>query len=141
MNCPRCLDVELLEKDRDGITVDGCPRCRGIWLDRGELERLVASVAKHHDDDDRREDKHDRDRDRDRDRPKAQAPSAQAQSGLAGLGRDRESQKSSHERDRDHDRDRDRDKDRDHRHDSQRYPGDRKRKPRTWLESLTDLFD
>lgn len=45
MNCPRCTDTELLERDRDGITVDGCPRCRGLWLDRGELERLLARAA------------------------------------------------------------------------------------------------
>lgn len=112
MNCPRCTDVELLEKDRDGITVDGCPRCRGIWLDRGELERLVASVAKHHDDEDRdrHKSKHDHDRD--------------------------------HEKDKDRDRDRDRDRDSyKAKHDHERYPGDRKRKPRSWLESLTEMFD
>jgi hypothetical protein len=30
------------ELDRDGITIDRCRSCRGIWLDRGELERLTA---------------------------------------------------------------------------------------------------
>ena len=44
MNCPRCK-ASLSELDRDGITVDRCDRCRGIWLDRGELEKLLARRA------------------------------------------------------------------------------------------------
>jgi len=43
MNCPRCLS-SMAELDRDGITLDRCERCRGIWLDRGELEKLLAGV-------------------------------------------------------------------------------------------------
>jgi Zn-finger nucleic acid-binding protein len=42
MNCPRCHDSVLFEIDRDTITIDRCDRCRGIWLDRGELEKLLA---------------------------------------------------------------------------------------------------
>ncbi|HEX7877804.1 MAG TPA: zf-TFIIB domain-containing protein [Candidatus Eisenbacteria bacterium] len=42
MNCPRCDVVVLDEKTRDGVVIDACPRCRGIWLDRGELEKLIA---------------------------------------------------------------------------------------------------
>lgn len=42
MNCPLCVDVHLDVTHRHGIEVDVCPRCRGIWLDRGELDRLVA---------------------------------------------------------------------------------------------------
>lgn len=41
MRCPVCLDTELVEHIRDGIEVDHCPRCRGMWLDRGELEKLL----------------------------------------------------------------------------------------------------
>jgi Zn-finger nucleic acid-binding protein len=42
MHCPRC-EVEVLEeRTRDGVTIDSCPSCRGVWLDRGELERLIA---------------------------------------------------------------------------------------------------
>ncbi len=41
MKCPRCDDATLTELDRDGVTVDRCPQCRGIWLDRGELEKLL----------------------------------------------------------------------------------------------------
>ena len=42
MNCPRCAGMVLAERERDGIVVDTCPQCRGVWLDRGELERLQA---------------------------------------------------------------------------------------------------
>ncbi|MFN0248462.1 MAG: zf-TFIIB domain-containing protein [Kofleriaceae bacterium] len=41
MNCPRC-SRSMSEVDRDGITIDRCNSCRGIWLDRGELEKLIA---------------------------------------------------------------------------------------------------
>jgi Zn-finger nucleic acid-binding protein len=41
MKCPRCQDAVLDEREREGVTVDACPTCRGVWLDRGELERLV----------------------------------------------------------------------------------------------------
>ena len=40
MKCPRCPDAVLEEREREGITVDGCRTCYGVWLDRGELERL-----------------------------------------------------------------------------------------------------
>ena len=39
--CPRD-GAELVEVERDGVMIDACPTCRGIWLDRGELEKLVA---------------------------------------------------------------------------------------------------
>ena len=46
MHCPRC-DVEVLEeRERDGVTVDVCPKCRGVWLDRGELEKIIARAAR-----------------------------------------------------------------------------------------------
>lgn len=45
MKCPRCETIVLDERDRDGITVDICRQCRGVWLDRGELERLIARAA------------------------------------------------------------------------------------------------
>jgi Zn-finger nucleic acid-binding protein len=40
MLCPVCK-VELRMTDRQGIEVDYCPTCRGIWLDRGELDKLL----------------------------------------------------------------------------------------------------
>lgn len=42
MFCPRCETESLAERTRDGVTIDHCPSCRGVWLDRGELERLIA---------------------------------------------------------------------------------------------------
>ncbi|MCC7538484.1 MAG: zf-TFIIB domain-containing protein [Deltaproteobacteria bacterium] len=45
MHCPRCGTSELVERDRDGIVVDVCTTCRGIWLDRGELEKLIARAT------------------------------------------------------------------------------------------------
>lgn len=44
MRCPVCLDADLVPHIRDGIEVDHCPRCRGMWLDRGELEKLLDLV-------------------------------------------------------------------------------------------------
>ncbi|MCC7106785.1 MAG: zf-TFIIB domain-containing protein [Chloroflexi bacterium] len=40
MLCPSCR-VELKLADRQGIEIDYCPRCRGVWLDRGELDKVV----------------------------------------------------------------------------------------------------
>ncbi|MGC8659035.1 MAG: zf-TFIIB domain-containing protein [Desulfomonilaceae bacterium] len=40
MLCPTC-NVDLLLSERLGIEIDYCPKCRGIWLDRGELEKLI----------------------------------------------------------------------------------------------------
>jgi Zn-finger nucleic acid-binding protein len=46
VNCPRCTISVLDQRDRDGVTIDICNQCRGIWLDRGELEKLVAYAAR-----------------------------------------------------------------------------------------------
>lgn len=40
MQCPNC-NVTLLMTDRQGIEIDYCPQCRGVWLDRGELDKLI----------------------------------------------------------------------------------------------------
>ena len=48
MNCPRCETNELSEHDRNGVTIDRCDACRGIWLDRGELEKLTARSQPQH---------------------------------------------------------------------------------------------
>ena len=45
MNCPRCEREPLDEVNREGVTIDVCRACRGIWLDRGELEKLIARSA------------------------------------------------------------------------------------------------
>ena len=40
MKCPVC-DVDLLLAERQGVEIDYCPKCRGVWLDRGELDNLI----------------------------------------------------------------------------------------------------
>ncbi len=83
MKCP--LDgTELRISEREGIEIDYCPQCRGVWLDRGELDKVLERSARALAADDRT-------RDRDRDR----------YSEADRLRRD------SDDRDRDFDRDRD----------------------------------
>lgn len=40
MQCPRC-NVALAMSDRQGVEIDYCPQCRGVWLDRGELDKII----------------------------------------------------------------------------------------------------
>jgi len=40
MQCPNC-HVDLVMSDRNGVEIDYCPRCRGVWLDRGELDKII----------------------------------------------------------------------------------------------------
>ena len=40
MGCPVC-SVPLVMSDRQGIEIDYCPKCRGVWLDRGELDKII----------------------------------------------------------------------------------------------------
>jgi uncharacterized protein len=40
LRCPTC-SARLVELDRSGILIDACPECRGVWLDRGELDRIL----------------------------------------------------------------------------------------------------
>lgn len=41
MKCPVCPATDLLMTAREGIEIDYCPKCRGVWLDRGELDHLI----------------------------------------------------------------------------------------------------
>jgi uncharacterized protein len=41
MKCPTCTTADLLMAERSGIEIDYCPQCRGVWLDRGELDKLI----------------------------------------------------------------------------------------------------
>lgn len=69
--CPACK-VDLVMADRQGIEIDYCPKCRGVWLDRGELDKIVersnerpdsrSSRERSRDDDDRYDDHRDSDR-------------------------------------------------------------------------------
>ncbi len=40
--CPCCTNVELRIAIRRGVEIDYCPECNGIWLDNGELNKIVA---------------------------------------------------------------------------------------------------
>jgi uncharacterized protein len=83
MKCPVC-EVPLSISSREGVEIDFCPQCRGVWLDRGELDKVIerASAAmatvgpardydrdhddrRRHDDDRRYDDRRDRERDYD----------------------------------------------------------------------------
>jgi uncharacterized protein len=44
MPCPVCR-VPLTMSDRQGIEIDYCPQCRGVWLDRGELDKIIERNA------------------------------------------------------------------------------------------------
>lgn len=44
MNCPNC-NVPLVMSVKQGVEIDYCPQCRGIWLDRGELNKIIELVA------------------------------------------------------------------------------------------------
>lgn len=41
MKCPTCPDSLLVITDKKGVEIDFCPACRGVWLDRGELDKLM----------------------------------------------------------------------------------------------------
>ena len=45
MRCPTCDDVQLVISSREGIEIDHCPQCRGVWLDRGELDKIIDRAA------------------------------------------------------------------------------------------------
>ena len=53
MKCP-IDDTDLVMTERQGIEIDYCPKCRGVWLDRGELDKVIersatlASPQQHH---------------------------------------------------------------------------------------------
>lgn len=41
MKCPICTGVDLKIAERQGVEIDYCPECRGVWLDRGELDKVI----------------------------------------------------------------------------------------------------
>lgn len=41
MKCPNCKEVNLVMSERQGVEIDYCPECRGVWLDRGELDKII----------------------------------------------------------------------------------------------------
>ena len=99
MQCPVC-DERMKEVERLGVSIDICPGCKGMWLDRGELEKLI-TMSRQPDGVD----------------GQAPAPGGPATGvsflggNLPGFGPARS----------DHDHDRHREKDHDHDHDRERY--------------------
>lgn len=60
MNCPNC-NTKLTLSERQDIEIDYCPECRGVWLDRGELDKIIERSAQLQDisgRDDHRPDEH-----------------------------------------------------------------------------------
>jgi uncharacterized protein len=45
MRCPADCDTHLVMAERSGIEIDYCPNCRGVWLDRGELDKIIERSA------------------------------------------------------------------------------------------------
>ncbi|HEY0113939.1 MAG TPA: zf-TFIIB domain-containing protein [Allosphingosinicella sp.] len=45
MSCPVCR-VPLVMSERQGVEIDYCPQCRGVWLDRGELDKIIERGAR-----------------------------------------------------------------------------------------------
>ncbi len=48
MKCPICNEARMREVERNGVTIDICPDCKGVWLDRGELEKLLGDIRELH---------------------------------------------------------------------------------------------
>ena len=44
MKCP-IDNAELVMSERQGVEIDYCPQCRGVWLDRGELDKIMDKAA------------------------------------------------------------------------------------------------
>lgn len=47
LSCPKC-GSEMRSYERNGVTVDQCSGCRGVFLDRGELEHLIEAESSHY---------------------------------------------------------------------------------------------
>lgn len=47
MKCPNCGET-LLMTDKNGVEIDYCPNCRGVWLDRGELDKIIERSGAHY---------------------------------------------------------------------------------------------
>ncbi len=71
MNCPVC-NIALTMSERQGVEIDYCSKCRGVWLDRGELDKIIERASaemtsrppKHERQEERHEHHYDKNRDR-----------------------------------------------------------------------------
>ncbi|MGQ9908937.1 MAG: TFIIB-type zinc ribbon-containing protein [Candidatus Flexifilum sp.] len=104
MNCP--IDgTELKITIRQGVEIDYCPKCRGIWLDRGELDKIIEREAQYY---------------ADRPGPSAVGPAAGQRPTVVVVDEDDDEYR------RDY---------------PQRYPDYEKRKRKSFLGDLFDIFD
>ncbi len=121
MKCPLCNE-DLVMSERQGIEIDYCPKCRGVWLDRGELDKIIERSA-------------------------AQAPASSRESDRdRGYDRDYERGRSyerDYDRRRDHEYDRGYDRDYDRRRGYDEHKGYKKKKkrPGSFLEDLFEFGD
>lgn len=60
MKCPVCGETDLVMSERQGVEIDYCPKCRGVWLDRGELDKIIERSER----DDRPDDRYREQKDR-----------------------------------------------------------------------------
>lgn len=53
LSCPKCGDTTLRIEYKRGIEIDHCPKCRGVWLDRSELTKIIkTSIVNYRNNDD-----------------------------------------------------------------------------------------
>jgi len=45
MQCPVCTETTLVMAERQGVEIDYCPKCPGVWLDRGELDKILERAS------------------------------------------------------------------------------------------------
>lgn len=48
MNCPVC-ETQMKEIEKYGVDIDICPQCKGVWLDKGEIDKIVTAEGSYHD--------------------------------------------------------------------------------------------
>lgn len=81
LTCPKC-GGQMRSYERNGVTVDQCTECRGVFLDRGELERLVDAESSHYE---REYSGRDRDERRDHEEKRGHKPKSKKKSFLENL--------------------------------------------------------
>lgn len=129
LKCPVCVTWDLKVSDRHGIEIDFCPNCRGIWLDKGELDKIISRAAA----------------------LEMQYLQAQAPAPPEPPRREPREEPSSQPRYEERRRERyeeprrryDDNDDDDHRYDNRRYDDryDKKRKVKSFLDEVFDIFD
>jgi Zn-finger nucleic acid-binding protein len=45
MKCPSCNNSELINSERQGFMLDQCPECKGIWFERGEIDKIISKMS------------------------------------------------------------------------------------------------